>query len=111
MKFKTTKKAIKESYSKIYSVGYCNMANLLKYRSPIAYSAGVYGWACDYYLIDGIVISTGYNPIGETLNYKLIDKYESKAEGIIYDLPFGSDEKRLLIESLLLELLKEAQNE
>lgn len=36
MKFKTTKKAIREGYYRIISVGYCNLQYLLKGHNPIA---------------------------------------------------------------------------
>lgn len=38
MKFETTQKVIKENYSKIISVGYCDLQYLLKFKDPIAYT-------------------------------------------------------------------------
>ena len=63
MKFKTTKKEMKENYDQILGIGYCNAQHLLKFENPIAYSTRSEGWACDYYDIDGILISTGYAPM------------------------------------------------
>lgn len=82
LKLKTTKKTIKDGYYYILSVGYCDLQFLLKYQSPFAYSTRVEGWACDYYDVDGICISTGYSPL-DTKNmkkdYNLIREYDNKA--------------------------------
>lgn len=83
MKLKTTKKEIKEGFYRIISIGYCDAQYLLSEEKPFAYSAGVYGWACDYYDIDGICISTGYSPLSEKnmkYDYKLVKEYEEKAK-------------------------------
>lgn len=81
-------------------MGYCEGQNLLNYRSPFAYSCGVYGWSCDYYDVNGVLISTGYQPISSknTLepNYKLIREFDDKAMG-------KSKEER---EAILLELVE-----
>lgn len=82
MKLKTTKKQIKDKAHKLFSVGYCELDYLLKYNEPFAYSAGVYGWACDYYNIDGTIISTGYQPIGKLIDYELVKRYNNKAREI-----------------------------
>lgn len=84
MKLKATKKEIKEGYYKIIGVGYCEAQHLLNYRSPFAYSAGYYGWSCDYYDVDGVCISTGYNYIDNKhtkADYELIRKYDDLAQG------------------------------
>ena len=80
MKLKTTKKQIKENANQLYAVGYCELDSLLKYEYPFAYSAGVYGWACDYYQFDGVIISTGYSTIGEHCPYDLQKKYNNLAK-------------------------------
>lgn len=75
MKFKTSKKAMKDYYGgNLYSAGYCELQYLLHYKNASAYSCGVYGWSCDYYEIGDICISTGYSPIGERINYEIIKK-------------------------------------
>lgn len=53
MKFRTTKKAIMANYGNVIKVDYCDLQNLLKYESPIAYTAGVYGWNADIYDFGG----------------------------------------------------------
>ena len=80
MKLKTTKKQIKENANQLYAVGYCELDSLLKYEYPFAYSAGVYGWSCDYYQFDGVIISTGYSTIGEHCPYDLQKKYNNLAK-------------------------------
>ena len=85
-KVKVSKKQMKENY-RILSVGYCDLQFLLKHKDPIAYSSGSYGWSCDYYDINGVVISTGYNPIkSKNVNdsYDLIKEYNEKARNIEY---------------------------
>jgi hypothetical protein len=85
MKFKTTKKAIRNGYYRIISVGYCNLQSLLNYEYPTAYSTRIEGWACDYYDIDGVCICTGYSPIGSQntwADYELCREYENKAKEV-----------------------------
>ena len=80
-KIKATKTEMRQNY-RILSVGYCDMQHLLAYETPISYSAGVYGWSCDYYYIQDVVVSTGYSPINSKNmkeDYKLIREYEKKA--------------------------------
>ena len=76
IKMLATKKEIRADYSRVISISYCGAQGLLNFYSPFAYSAGVYGWACDYYEINGVVISTGYQPIGEQADYKKIERAE-----------------------------------
>ena len=101
MKLKTTKKQIKENANQIYAVGYCGLDNLLAYESPFAYSCGAYGWSCDYYNLNGVVISTGYNPIGESIAYNLIKKYNNLAKK-----NHSRDEMGKLLQDFLTELTK-----
>ena len=82
MKLKATKKQIRGGYYKIVSIGYCDAQYLLNYESPFAYSAGNCGWACDYYDINGVLISTGYTPIKSKNvidDYNLVREYDTKA--------------------------------
>lgn len=43
-------------------VGYCDLWGALAGIDPNGYTAGVYGWNCDVYLIGGLTICTGYRP-------------------------------------------------
>jgi len=101
-KIKATKKEMQQNY-KILSVGYCDIQHLLSYQNPIAYSAGLYGWSCDYYEINDIIISTGYSPINTKNmqeNYKLNQEYEQKAR---------SGKSKEEINNLLYELLNKLE--
>ncbi len=91
MKYKTTKKEMKENYYNIVGTDYCELQNLLRLKDANSYCVSVYGWACDNYELTGskrhILLSTGYNPItSKNINKskseldKIIKKYEKKAE-------------------------------
>lgn len=84
MKFKISKKEIKNKYKNVIKVGYCEAQNLLSCEDAFAYSSGVNGWACDYYDIDGVIISTGYAPIGKEADYNIIKKYNNEARALDY---------------------------
>lgn len=65
MKTKTTKRAIMHAYENVIKVDYCDLQDALKWREPNFYTAGVYGWNSDVYVIDhGTVIVTGHRPFG-----------------------------------------------
>ena len=101
MKLKTTKKQIRENFNTILSVGYCDAQYLLSSRTPFAYSAGVYGWSCDYYQIGNICICTGYSPIGTPVDYELLDELERKAEQI----KKSSSDREKQLDELLKQLI------
>lgn len=98
MKYRTTAKALREGYYTIISVGYCGLQCLLSYESPIAYSAGVYGWNFDVYQFGGVAIATGYRGMPSQhskADYQLIREYEDKAQGKT------AEEKRALIKGFI----------
>ena len=107
MKLKTTKKQIKNGYYKIYSIGYCDAQYLLQCLNPFAYSSGVYGWSCDYYDVDGVCISTGYNTIGENVNYDLLEKYDNKAKAILDDYSVDYQKRKAKVNKLLIKFINE----
>lgn len=92
MKTKTTKKAIMSAYRNVIKVGYCGMQDALKWRKPNFYTAGVYGWNSDVYVIGyDTVIVTGYRPFGNVeLPCEVIDMLNKCAKSITrylnYDL-------------------------
>ena len=109
-KYKTTKKAMKESYDKIIKVGYCNLQYLLRFQEPFAYSAHSEGWACDYYDIDGVLISTGYSPIESKrtkCTYDICKKYDNAAEKIIYNYSLSQEEQKEKLDNLIKDFIKE----
>lgn len=65
MKTKTTKRTIMHAYENVIKVSYGDLQDALKWREPNFYTAGVYGWNSDVYVIDyGTVIVTGCRPFG-----------------------------------------------
>lgn len=76
MKYKTTRKQLKHLEHKTIKVGYCDLANLLRYESPESYNSGVYGWNWDFYRLDGFNICTGYRSLfGQKVPWQLIKEY------------------------------------
>jgi len=81
MKFKATRRDIKSYYgNKIINIGYCQAPTLLSYEEPTSYCAGINGWDCDNYEINGVLVSTGYRTIKGKSNYKTVQKYEQLAQ-------------------------------
>lgn len=81
MKTKITQKAIKKAFDNIIQIGYCQAPHLLARLEPNFYTAGVYGWRADVYIVDNkTAIVTGYNTFG-TINpsRELIEKYDRLA--------------------------------
>ena len=103
MKFKTTQKAMKESYTNIVKVGYCNIQFLLHYEQPIAYTAGCNGWKSDIYIIDRkTILSTGYAPFGNIeIPYDTLRKYDVKAERIVHDYSLQPEQRKEQVTKLL----------
>ena len=59
------KKAIINAYENVIKVGYCDLQDALKWREPNFFTAGIFGWNSDVYVIDDdTVIVTGYRPFG-----------------------------------------------
>lgn len=115
-KYKTTRKAMRESYKNIISVGYCDLQDLLRFQTPFAYSTRAEGWACDYYDIDGVLISTGYSPINSKYTkstYDICRKYNKAAKKILdkpcsakyFQRTYKKREKK--VNNLLMEYIKE----
>ena len=106
-KIKVSKSEVKNNNYRILGVGYCKMQYLLQYQQPTAYSAGAYGWSCDYYDINNVVISTGYNRIHSQNmkdDYDLIKQYEDRACSIVCDNHYQNSKEA--VNKLLLELLE-----
>ena len=109
-KIKATKIDMRENHF-IIGISYCLAENLLQYERPIAYSGGVYGWACDYYLINGAIISTGYSPLtnkNTLASYEMIKDYDKKAEMIIHN-GGNYDQRKEAINTLLCEFVEKAK--
>ena len=105
-KIKTTLKAIRNSHHYVVPVGYCQLQSLLRYRSPMAYAKGIYGWNCDLYsLSHDVGICTGYNTVGN-LDYpsERIHNFEAKASKISYSMPDYQEQLDKLIEELVADI-------
>ena len=85
MKTQTTKKAIMSAFENVIKVGYCDLQDALKWREPNFYTAGVYGWNADVYVINSnTVIVTGYRPFGNVeLPRYVIDTLNECAKSIM----------------------------
>lgn len=111
-KTKTTAKAIKGSYKKCYSAGYCDLQFLLSRIEPLYYHAGVYGWDYDVYIIDDVAIFTGYRYPSSGIKhipYEITEKYDKQAKKIIdetYPNKYAnvSDALKNLINDMITEL-------
>ena len=111
LKLKATKKTMRDGYNKIISIGYCDAESILNYQNPIAYSARTEGWSCDYYDVNGVLISTGYSPLNNKNtvenNYQTIREYNSKAREIIHsdiDYKLKQEQVNSLLAAMVAEL-------
>lgn len=110
MKFKVSKKEIKGEYHKIISLRYCQANYMIYHLNPFAYSSGINGWSCDYYDIDGILISTGYGPVkskNATASNDLIEKYDKKASKVLSSKE-SWDKRKKKLDVLLHDFITEA---
>ena len=107
MKYKTTNKAVKEGYCKVKRLGYCAAQYLLTFESPVAYTAGIYGWNSDIYDFGSIAISTGYRPTGCNVDYDIVNRYEKQAEQINCDYKKSYEERKQETKKLLAAFIAE----
>lgn len=110
MKFKVTKKEMKESNAVVIAVGYCQLQNALSSINAIAYNSGANGWCCDLYKInERYSIVTGYScDRANTVraDFNLVRECEVKANEIKSEMNasknFNADElQKLLHENLI----------
>ena len=103
MKYKTTRKAIVNGSVNVKCAGYCDLQNLLRNHSAVAYTSGVYGWNFDVFEVYGVTICTGYrNMPGARLEG--ITEYEKKAADIwSWEDRRSFEEKQKAVENLLKE--------
>ena len=108
MKQKYTYKSIRNMGLPILAVGYCDLQTLFPEADAFGYSAGTYGWNCDYHMAYGgnqAIISTGYRPIGSTVSRELVKKYETAARELSA-VPY--DERMDKLENLRKDFIAEA---
>lgn len=109
MEFEVTKKEMRSK--EIYRVGYCDLQHLLRCEEPVAYSHGVDGWACDYYKVENIYICTGYSPIGKQVDYKIVEKYETKSRKITSAYYADHKKAKAMLSRLLKKFIAEITKE
>lgn len=110
MKTKVTKKEMRARFDQIIGTGYHNMQFLLRYTEPFAYSTRAEGWACDYYAVDGVLISTGYAPLSARntkKTYEIEQKYEQQAREISENYAMSYEEKQAQVYALLSKYVAE----
>lgn len=109
MKLEVTKKFVRKQCKNILAIGYGGGVDLLRFQTPFAYSAGTYGWSCDYYLVDDVVLSAGYFPV-KSINMKcheiLLTKLNNKARDIFIDGNIDAPTKEMLTNALLSDFCK-----
>lgn len=85
----------------VLKINYCAAQMLLRPFEPVGINTGASSVNYRVYYIDGVVITTGYKPIGKTVNFELLKKYENKAFEMI---------KNHVSENKRIELFKEWLN-
>ena len=107
MKYRTTNKAVREVYGKVYKIGSCYAQTLLRFESPVAYTAGVYGWNSDIYDFGSLAISTGSRPTGCNVDCEIVNRYEKQAKEISCDYTKSYEERKQEIKKLLAAFIAE----
>ena len=99
------------AYRNVIKVGYCDLQDALKWREPNFYTAGVYGWNADVYVIDAeTVIVTGYRPFGNMeLSREVIYTLNKCARSITHYLDY--DMAKISLRNNLDELASGIENE
>ena len=105
MKTQITKRELLANVD-VYSVRYCALQTTFKVAEmePIYYTAGVYGWNADVYILKGSAIVTGYRPFGKELDCDKVNEVEKYATEIA-KLELNGEEKKCLVKTKLNELL------
>ena len=111
MKAKISKKDVNSRFLHILHVHAYELRNLLYFTPAFAYSVRVEGWACDYYEIGRICLSSGDSPIGKKANRELEKTFEAKAKKINESTFFKRETKAKKINALLLEFANQSINQ
>lgn len=98
MKLKASKKEFKGL--NVLRVGGYGLQETLRGLDAFGYSAGAYGWSCDYYDLGGLIISQGYSAIGKPANYETLKQYEEIARRINTNDETNYQEKQAQLHSL-----------
>lgn len=82
-----------KGFDRVFSAPYCALQSICpeSFIQPRYYNSGVYGWNNDMYVINGVIITTGYRNLrGEEIPPEIIEKYSEKAVAIKERYPFFS---------------------
>lgn len=106
---KFTNKEVKNWGVPVLSIGYCAIQNLLNHISREGWTESrAYGWRSDIYIVNGVIISTGYAPVsGIKVPYELTKKYEDKALAIYGTIGMNWQEKDNKVSALLSNFINE----
>ena len=109
MSRQVTRNFIKEGFKNVIKVGYCELQDLLQLLNCDYYTAGIYGWNADIYIIDSnTVIVTGYRAFGNIVSkYEINKKYNKKANEIMIQYPKKYEERKEELNELLQQYIKE----
>lgn len=106
MSYRTSIKEIRSGWENKICVSYGGMQNLLQYRTPLAYTCGVYGWNFDLYNVNGVAVCTGYRGMpGRKPDYDLMRDYEKAAERV-NDASYTWETKKEMVNMLLDEFVR-----
>ena len=68
MKVKVSRKSIKDNFRNVYQLDMSKSYTIFRGQSPAYYTAGIYGWNCDVYIInEDTAVTVGYRPFGDCL--------------------------------------------
>lgn len=111
MKTETKKKKMKDDNEFIIGIGYCKAQHMLKFQEPFAYSARPEGWGCDYYRINDVLISTGYDFIenkNACFSPDALKEYDDKAQNILSDDSLTWNEREKMVNVILTRFVRNA---
>ena len=109
MKFKTTRKALKEQFGKDIFYVHMNSPKRL-FNEPQAYITRVEGWACDVWIFTDLVITEGYSPMGRAIDFDICRKYEERARKIL-DNKWSYNRQQKQIEKIREDFLNYVRSE
>ena len=108
-KIKTTRKQIKNSFSKIFYCGYCDLDEITT-KSPLLYNSGVYGWNYDVYVFGNIAVTTGYRGMfGKRIDFDFLQSLQKEAKEnnkLMWSDSEKYHEKQIEIEQKLINWLR-----
>ena len=122
IKFRATRKQLRENYWFVFPLGYCQVQYLFRNLNPGCYLDRVEGWACDVYEVlpyASACFSTGYAPFS-TVPEKVSTKVHYKADAydklalMVIDLNRNKgrkkktyEEQRTLVDKLAVRFARE----